>query len=278
MISKELIKKLFIQELIKTNNLMSDDVKRHLESYDGRFSSILKENCIIAGEKGLPLCQDTGMVEIFAYVGTKTIIHEPLQNILDEAVKETYISNPYRYSTVADPLFDRKNQKNNTPCIVHTELTDGDSITLKYIVKGGGSENLSALFMLKPSAGPEEVISTVLTHIENNGARGCPPLNIGIGLGGTSDKAMVMAKLCLTEPFEKRNPDPRYADLEMTILSKINDLKIGYQGLGQGISAYSVHIKECPTHIATLPLAIAADCYLSRKGSLCIGGGQNDQA
>ena len=94
MISKELIKKLFIQELIKTNNLMSDDVKRHLESYDGRFSSILKENCIIAGEKGLPLCQDTGMVEIFAYVGTKTIIHEPLQNILDEAVKETYISNP----------------------------------------------------------------------------------------------------------------------------------------------------------------------------------------
>ena len=256
-------------ELVKANIVLNEEVMEFLKGYDGIFSEILKENAEISRRTGLPLCQDTGIVEFFVLMNEKFKLDFDIHSLLKRAVEKVYRENPFRYSIVNDPLFERKNTMSNTPPIVHILRTDGEN-EIRFLIKGGGSENLSTLFMMNPTSNEEELIRRVVDHIRENGAKSCPPLHVGIGIGGTSEKAMTLSKLALTREFKERNPDERYANLEMKLLDRINELGIGYQGLGKGITAYSVHIEFFPTHIATLPVAVSVDCYLCRKGKITL--------
>ncbi len=258
------------RELIRSNTSFDPEAFEFLEDYDGPFADLLKENVEVARKTGLPLCQDTGLIEFFVFMGHRCRLEDPIDDILEKAVRKVYREQPYRYSTVEDPLFKRRNRNDNTPPVYHIFSTLGNELEILFLVKGGGSENLSRLYMLNPSTTPERIVDIVVEHIRENGARGCPPLNVGIGIGGSADEAIVLSKMALTMPFKERNPMREYAELEEKTLREINSLGIGYQGLGVGITAYSVHIKEFPTHIATLPLAISVDCYLSRKGKIVI--------
>ncbi len=258
-----------IKEAIRKANLeINPEVKPYIDAYDGTFSAVLKENCKVASEKGLPLCQDTGLLEFFCWKGRELVLDRTLQTLLDEAVADVYTSNPFRYSSVGDPLFDRTNRLNDTPAMVHIFETEGADLRIKFLIKGGGSENLSRLYMMSPSATPEEIKNKIVEHIEEAGARSCPPLKIGVGLGGTSEKAMLLSKLALTESIHARHADARYVALEKETETAINALHVGFQGLGTGISCYNVRIMDCETHIATLPLAISVDCYICRTGEV----------
>lgn len=270
MIEAKIIAREMENALIKANTVFEPELATFLEKYDGPFSSVLKNNIEESSCTGLPICQDTGMIEFFILAGHKVSFDEPIELTLTNVVKKVYTENPYRYTVVTDPLFNRRNTGNNTPPIFHFIQTKGNKLEIRFLVKGGGSENLSKLFMLKPSATEEELVSVIVEAVKESGARGCPPLKVGMGIGGTSDKAMMMAKLALTRSINERNPDPNYEKLETRLLNEINNLKIGYQGLGTGISAYSVNIEYYPTHIATLPVALAADCYISRRGRISL--------
>ncbi|MEA1883384.1 MAG: fumarate hydratase [Thermotogota bacterium] len=257
------------EAIIVANTRINKEIKPFIDNYRGPFSDVLQDNFHISSSKGIPLCQDTGMVEFFCFLGVDFPLNRPLQDVLDEVVSQVYTKSPYRYSTVDDPLFERKNRMDNTPAIVHIHLIEGSNLEIKFLIKGGGSENLSRLYMMAPSSSKEDVVEKIVNHIKEAGARACPPLKVGIGLGGTSEKAMMLSKLALTSSISKQHDEPRYAALEEEIKSRINKLNIGFQGLNEGISCYSVHILTHPTHIATLPLAISADCYLCRTGSVC---------
>lgn len=266
MIFKNEIVKKVSELIVEKNCIINEEVKVFLDEYRGPFSKVLKENYKIAHDEGLPLCQDTGLVEFFVFIGNEVKLEEPIKDTLNEIVETVYIHNPFRYSIVGDPLFERKNTQNNTPAVVHVFETPGNKLEIRFLIKGGGSENLSRLYMMRPSSNIENFKRAVVEHIKENGAKGCPPLHVGIGVGGTSDMAMVLSKLALTKDFKERNSDPKYANLETELVRELNELKIGFQGLGKGVSVFSVHIEVSPTHIATLPVGIAADCYLCRKG------------
>jgi len=195
-------------------------------------------------------------------------LEEPLQRTLETAVAETYRAYPFRDSTVAEPLFQRTPLKDNVPPMVHLFQTEGNLLEIRFLIKGGGSENLSRYYALEPSAGVEEVENRVVELIREKGAMSCPPLHIGIGIGGSAEKAFVNAKYALTYPLEVRNPHPGYAQLEERLIQKLNSLSIGFQGLGAGPTVLAVHTACEPTHIATLPLAVAVDCFLNRKGTV----------
>lgn len=254
------------QELFRANTSVDKFVKKQIEEYNGPFSDVLKRNIIVAQQTGLPLCQDTGMVEFFVFVGYNVVFTQPLEDTLNEVVRQVYMRNPFRYSVVKDPIFERKNTFDNTPAVVHTFITDRENVQIRFLVKGGGSENLTRLFMLNPSARTDEIVDVIVGHIKEHGAKGCPPLSVGVGIGGSSDKAFILSKLALTRQVDEKNADPRYAELEKVITERLNELKIGFQGLFSSITVYSVHIEHAPTHIANLPLAISVDCYLCRKG------------
>lgn len=268
MIKSVEIEEILNKKIIEANTIVSEKTYSHLKNYGGPFADVLKENIEVAKRTGLPLCQDTGVVEFFVFLGNEVILEEPIDSILDRVVEKVYVNEPYRYSLVNDPVFKRRNTKKNTPPVVHLFHVKGKTIQIRFIIKGGGSENLSALFMIPPSSSPEVIVNKIVEHIRENGARGCPPLKIGIGIGGTSEKAMVLSKLSLTLSEEERTHDKDYINMENIILERINNLKIGYQGLGIGKSAYSVRILHAPTHIATLPVAISVDCYLDRGGRI----------
>lgn len=257
-------------EAIKTaNTLINPKVKEKIDEYSGLFCNVLKENYSVSKETGMPLCQDTGMVEFFVFVGKGLCFNESIDDFLNECVKDVYTKNPFRYSTVDDPLFKRKNLNNNTPAILHLFQTNDNLLRIKFLIKGGGSENNTALFMLKPSSTENDVVDKVKSFIKENGAKSCPPLHVGIGIGGSSDKAIILSKMALLEEFDKRNSNELYAKLENKLIKELNNLSIGFQALGKGSSVHSVHVKYFPTHIATLPLAISVDCYLCRKGEVC---------
>lgn len=263
---RDYIFKLLTTEIKKANEIINDEAKIFIDDYEGPFSEEIKNNILIAESKGLPLCQDTGIIEFFVFLPKFFNISFDIEKLLNDVVLYVYKNNFYRYSTVKDPLFERVNLGNNSPSIVHYMFHDKKFIEIRFLVKGGGSENLSALFMLKPTSSKEDIKKIICDYIKNNGMRGCPPLNIGIGIGGSSDKAVVLSKLALTYDFNNRNDNIFYSDFEKELIEDLNDLKIGFQGLGSGRSVYSVHINYFPTHIAVLPLAISIDCYLVRKG------------
>ena len=265
-----LIRRKLKEAIVEANVSMNEEVRRVVEKYTGPFNEALKGNISVAQEEGLPLCQDTGMLEFFVFQGHNVRIDQPIESIINEAVEEVYLENPFRFSIVSDPLFSRKNTGNNVPAVVHVMPVEGSVLDIRFLVKGGGSENLSRLYMLSPGADTDEVKARIIEHVKNNGAMACPPLHVGIGVGGSSDKAMLLSKLALIKDLHERNADPRYARLEEELLEELNGLRIGFQGLGTGPTVLSVHIEWFPTHIATLPLAVSVDCYLCRKGRILL--------
>lgn len=229
---------------------------------------ILMENSRLADEQHIPICQDTGMVIVFLKIGQEVHLQGGnLQEAIQQGVRNGYEQGYLRKSVVADPLFERTNTKDNTPAVIYTEIIAGDQIMIDLAAKGFGSENMSVLKMLKPAQGIEGVTQTVLEAVKNAGPNACPPMVIGVGIGGTFDYAAVLAKKATVRPVDVPNPDPRYAKLEADLLKVVNDLHIGPQGLKGDVTAFHVNVEQFPTHIAGLPVAVNISCHITRHAS-----------
>ncbi len=227
------------------------------------LSDLLK-NADIARNKEIPICQDTGMAVFFVEMGNQVLIEGmPLNDAINEGVRRGYTDGYLRKSVVADPLL-RVNTNDNTPSIIYTDFIEGDALKITYAPKGFGSENKSKLKMLNPSDGVEGVIDFVLDTVKKAGANPCPPIVIGVGIGGTMDKAAWLSKKALTRDIAIRNENPYYENLENTLLEKINALGIGPQGMGGSTTALAVNIETFPTHIAGLPVAVNINCHATR--------------
>lgn len=251
-------------------NLSSDakealyDALKKEESETGK--SILQElidNAEIASKDKLPLCQDTGFAVFFVEIGEDVIIEGSLNSAITNAVREAYQEGYLRKSIVADPLR-RKNTGDNTPPIIHIEFVSGNKLKIMFSAKGGGSENMSRIGMMKPADGVEGVKNFIVETAKLAGPNPCPPIIVGVGIGGTFEKAALLAKKAIFRDVNEHNPDPFYADMEKELLVRINNLGIGPQGLGGRITALAVHINAFPCHIASLPLAVNIQCHSSR--------------
>ncbi len=231
--------------------------------------SMLLSNAALAKENGLAVCQDTGMAVFFVRLGQDVHVEGGLlTDAINEGVRIGYEKNGYRAS-VLDPIT-RKNTKDNTPSIVHIELVDGDDLQITFLPKGFGSENMSRLFMLKPSQGVEGVKDCIVQAVKEAGANPCPPVIVGVGIGGTAEKAMEVAKAQLLREVGEPSEDATLADMEREVLERINALGIGAQGFGGDTTALAVHIGKFPTHIAALPVAINVQCNAMRKSSVTL--------
>ena len=238
------------------------------EPWDGakRILSLLGDNVRIASEKTLPVCQDTGMACVFVELGQDVHIEGDFEQAINNGVRRGYGEGYLRKSVVCDPLR-RVNTGDNTPALVTVKLTRGDKMRITVMPKGFGSENMSALKMLKPADGVEGVKSFVLDTVEKAGANPCPPIIVGVGIGGSFDKAACLAKHALLRPVDEPNPDEYYAALERELLDKINALGIGPQGFGGKTTALAVLIEAMPTHVAGLPVAVNISCHATRHAS-----------
>ena len=221
------------------------------------------ENYEIADEKNQPVCQDTGVACVFLKIGQDVHINGDLTEAVDEGVRQGYGEGYLRKSVVRDPL-DRVNTGDNTPAMLYTEIVSGDKIEITVAPKGFGSENMSKIAMLRPSDGIEGVREFVIKTVEDAGPNPCPPIVVGVGIGGTFDKAAYLAKKALLRPVDKANDDPFYAKLEEELLDSINALGIGPQGFGGKTTALAVNIEKFPTHIAGLPVAVNINCHVTR--------------
>ncbi len=223
----------------------------------------LLENARIARKEKIALCQDTGFAVCFVDLGDNVrIVGGNLVEAIQEGVRQGY-KDGYLRKSICHP-FTRENTGDNTPAIVHVSLVPGDELKISIAPKGGGSENMSRVTMLKPSDGIEGVKKYVIARVRESGANPCPPLVVGVGIGGTFEKAALIAKQALLRPVGSKNPDPELAALETELLEKINNLGIGPQGLGGRITALAVHVEMHPCHIASLPLAVNINCHASR--------------
>ena len=236
--------------------------------WDGakRILSLLGDNVRIASEKTLPVCQDTGMACVFVELGQDVHIEGDFEQAVNNGVRRGYGEGYLRKSVVCDPLR-RVNTGDNTPALVTVKLTRGDKMRITVMPKGFGSENMSALKMLKPADGVEGVRNFVLDTVEKAGANPCPPIIVGVGIGGSFDKAACLAKHALLRPVNEPNPDEYYAALERELLDKINALGIGPQGFGGKTTALAVLIEAMPTHVAGLPVAVNISCHATRRAS-----------
>lgn len=259
---------------IEANLRLPPDVINAIESaekaepWDGakRILSLLGDNVRIASEKTLPVCQDTGMACVFVELGQDVHIDGDFEEAVNNGVRRGYGEGYLRKSVVCDPLR-RVNTGDNTPALVTVKLTRGDKMRITVMPKGFGSENMSALKMLKPADGVEGVKNFVLDTVEKAGANPCPPIIIGVGIGGSFDKAAYLAKHALLRPVDEPNPDEYYAALERELLDKINALGIGPQGFGGKTTALAVLIEAMPTHVAGLPVAVNISCHATRRAS-----------
>ena len=224
----------------------------------------LQENLKIAGEDMIPICQDTGMAVVFAEVGQDVHIEGGLlEDAIQEGVRRGYTEGFLRKSVVKDPLI-RENTKDNTPAVIHYTITSGDKIRLTLAPKGFGSENMSRIFMLKPADGIEGVKNAILTAVKDAGPNACPPMVVGVGIGGTFEKCALMAKQALTRPVNEHSLIPYVKEMEEELLEKINKTGIGPGGLGGSTTALAVNINTFPTHIAGLPVAVNICCHVNR--------------
>ena len=263
----EVVKRLCIE----ANCHLPQDMKNRIESCRaqedwGAAKEILDrivENYNIADENDRPICQDTGMACVFLKVGQEVHVDGSITDAINEGVRQGYADGFLRKSVVRDPL-DRVNTKDNTPAMIYYDLVPGDRIEITVAPKGFGSENMSQIKMLKPSDGLQGVKDFILKVVEDAGPNPCPPIVVGVGVGGTFDKAAYLAKKALMRPVDQRNPDPFYGDLEAEMLEAINRLGIGPQGFGGRTTALAVNIEQCPTHIAGLPVAVNINCHVTR--------------
>lgn len=258
---------------IESNIKLPGDVRHALDEALKKESSplgqeILKDiikNAKIAEEKNIPICQDTGFAVVFLKLGQDVrITGGNLVDAINEGVRRGYVNGYLRKSIVTDPFLTRKNTKDNTPAIIHTEIVPGDKINIILAPKGGGSENMSALRMLSPADGVEGIKKFVLETVDRAGSNPCPPIVVGIGVGGTIEVATLIAKKALLRPLGQHHPQPEVADLERELLKEINKLGIGPQGFGGTVTALAVHIETFPAHIASLPVAINIQCHVAR--------------
>ncbi len=224
----------------------------------------LQDNLKIAGEEMIPICQDTGMAVIFMEIGQEVHFEGgDLETAINEGVRQGYVEGYLRKSVVKDPLI-RENTKDNTPAVIHYQIVSGDKVTITVAPKGFGSENMSRVFMLKPADGIEGVKEAILTAVKDAGPNACPPMVVGVGVGGTFEKCAIMAKKALTRPVNQHSEIPYVAEMETEVLDKINRTGIGPGGLGGTTTALAVNINTYPTHIAGLPVAVNICCHVNR--------------
>ncbi len=257
---------------IEANHYLSADMKKRLDEAAGReesplgrqILSQLEENLDIAGKDMIPICQDTGMAVIFMEIGQDVHFEGgDLEAAVNEGVRQGYTEGFLRKSVVSDPLL-RENTKDNTPAVLHCRIVPGDKVKITVAPKGFGSENMSRIFMLKPAEGIEGVKEAILTAVKDAGPNACPPMVVGVGIGGTFEKCALLAKQALTREVDHPSDIPYIAELEKEMLDKINDLGIGPAGLGGRITALSVNINTYATHIAGLPVAVNICCHVNR--------------
>lgn len=228
----------------------------------------LESNISAAGELDIPICQDTGMAVIFAEIGQDVHISgENFEDAVNRGVAEGYTDGLLRKSVVRDPFFDRVNTNDNTPAVIHTRIVPGDKIRITAAPKGFGSENMSTLKMFTPSAKKEDIMGFVVDTVKRAGSNPCPPIVVGIGIGGDFEYSAVLAKKALCRSVSKRNDNALYAEMEKELLEKINTLDIGPQGFGGRTTALAVNIETYPTHIAGLPIAVNIGCHVTRHAS-----------
>lgn len=229
----------------------------------------LIENGKIAQDNMMPICQDTGMLVVFVNVGQDAhIVGGYLEDAINEGVKKGYTEGYLRKSVVAEPLFERKNTTNNAPAVIHTRIVPGDKVHIQVAPKGFGSENKSILKMLVPADGIQGVKNVFLEAVKLAGPNACPPMVIGVGIGGTMEKAALLAKKAAVREVDSKNPDERYAKLEEELLEMANATGVGPQGLGGTTTAFKVNVEWYPTHIAGLPVAININCHAARHADI----------
>ena len=227
------------------------------------------ENADISRNEQMPICQDTGMTVVFMEIGQDVhFVGGSLEEAVNAGVGQGYTEGYLRKSVVAEPLFNRKNTGNNTPAVLHTSIVPGDKVKIKIVPKGFGSENKSALKMLVPADGVEGVKKVVLDTVKVAGPNACPPLVVGVGVGGTMEKATILAKKALLRPVDKRNAHPEYAKLEEELLELVNKTGLGPQGLGGTMTALAVNVEYYATHIAGLPVAVNINCHVTRHAEV----------
>lgn len=262
-----------VRELcMKANYVLPEDIRQsYLDGQEAEQSPLGKtifgkmiENCDIACKSQVPICQDCGMAVVFVEVGQDVhITGGLLEDAVDEGVRQGYIDGYLRLSVVRDPL-DRVNTNDNTPAILYTRIVEGDQIHITIAPKGFGSENMSAMKMFTPAATREDIIDFIVESCDRAGSNPCPPIVIGVGLGGTSDKAAYLAKRALMRPAGQFNENPFYAEMEKEIIERVNALGIGPQGLGGTVTALMAAIEPFPTHIAGLPCVVNIGCHVTR--------------
>lgn len=257
---------------IQVNHYLSEDMKEALRNAQAseksplgcQILSQLQENLKIAGEDMIPICQDTGMAVVFLKVGQDVHLEGgSIEDAVNEGVRQGYTEGYLRKSVVKDPLI-RENTKDNTPAVIHYEIVPGDKVTITVAPKGFGSENMSRVFMLKPADGIEGVKNAVLTAVKDAGSNACPPMVVGVGIGGTFEKCALMAKQALMRPVGSHSDIPYVKEMEEELLSRINGLGIGPGGLGGTTTALAVNVNTYPTHIAGLPVAVNICCHVNR--------------
>lgn len=257
---------------IEANHFLTDDMQQRLHKAAGSETtelgkmvlSQLEENLEIAGKEMIPICQDTGMAVIFVKVGQEVHIEGGLlTDAINEGVRQGYTEGYLRKSVVKDPII-RENTKDNTPAIIHYSIVEGNDVEITVAPKGFGSENMSRIFMLKPADGIDGVKNAILTAVKEAGPNACPPMVVGVGIGGTFEKCALLAKEALTRNINEQSKIPYVKELEEEMLEKINCLGIGPGGLGGRVTAFAVNIETYPTHIAGLPVAVNICCHVNR--------------
>ena len=266
---KDKVKELFL----KANYHIDQDLMQRLEEALKEETSpigksvlqMIIENNKIASSEEIAICQDTGLAVLFIELGQEVqITNGDFTEAINQGVKEAYQEGYLRKSVVDDPVFERKNTKTNTPAIIYTDIVPGDKIKFMVMPKGFGSENMSTLGMLKPADGPEGIVNFIVETVKKAGPNPCPPTIIGVGIGGTADKAMVIAKKAIVRKIGRHNQNEQYAAMEEKTLEKINNLGIGPAGLGGKTTSLAINIDHLPTHIAGMPVAINICCHAAR--------------
>jgi fumarate hydratase subunit alpha len=259
-------------------NLPEENLKR-IEAFAAAEESevgrqvleMILENHRLAAREQRPACQDTGLAVVFLELGQDVRIEGgDLVAAINEGVRRGYEKGYLRKSVVSDPLFERKNTRDNTPAIIHTDIVLGDKLKITLAPKGGGAENMSAVDMMIPAAGVEGVRKFVVEQVRKAGPNPCPPVVVGVGVGGNFETAPLLAKRALVRPIGSRNPNPAYAALEDELLAAVNRLGIGPQGLGGSTTALAVHVEYAPCHIASLPVAVNLNCHVSPHRSVVL--------
>ena len=257
---------------IEANHFLSPDMKKVFDNARKNEKSPLgcqileqlDENLKIAGEDMIPICQDTGMAVVFIEIGQDVhIVGENIEDAINQGVREGYVDGFLRKSVVKDPIL-RENTKDNTPAVIHYSIVPGENVKITIAPKGFGSENMSRVFMLKPADGIEGVKNAVLTAVKDAGPNACPPMVVGVGVGGTFEKCAILAKKALARPADSSSTIPYVKEMEEELFTKINKLGIGPGGLGGTQTALAVNVETYPTHIAGLPVAINICCHVNR--------------